>query len=92
MSQSYPVELKNPKACNPTATWLCCTETEKGLNKMIKVFITQKRPRVDFANILCEAFTCADPKSAKNLSVFFALLGSAHEKTLSKMLVKSTPN
>jgi len=44
---------------------------------MIQVFITQKRPRVDFANILLEAFTREDPKSAKNtvnLSVFFALL------------------
>ncbi len=37
--------------------------------------------RVDFTNILHEAFTCEDPKSAKNTvkpSVFFALFGSVH--------------
>ena len=35
----------------------------------------------------CEAFTCADPKSAKNtvkLSVFFALSGSGRAKAARK--------
>ncbi len=42
---------------------------------------------VNFAHILCEAFTGADSKSAKNRvkqSTFFALMGSAHEKTTHK--------
>jgi len=44
--------------------------------------------------ILHEAFTHADPKSAKNivkLSVFFTLLGSAPIKVEHKLLVKLTP-
>jgi glucose-6-phosphate 1-dehydrogenase len=48
------------------------------------------RSGLNFTNMLLPAFTCADPKSAKNLvklSVFFALLGSVRE-----MLVKSTPD
>jgi len=38
-------------------------------------------PGVNFVNILQAAFVHADPKSSKkniNLTVFFALLGSAH--------------
>jgi len=49
---------------------------------------------VDFTNILLEAFTWEDPKSAKNtveLSVFLALLGSVCIKAVSEMLMKSTP-
>jgi len=47
---------------------------------------------IDFTNILRKAFTRADFKSAKKYSqVFFALLGSACVKALSKMLVKLTP-
>jgi len=45
---------------------------------------------VNFINILRKAFMHADTKSEKNwvkLSVFFALLGSAHVKTSCKMLV-----
>jgi len=50
-------------------------------------------PRVNFTNILLEAFTCADPKTTKkndSLTVFFVLLESAHVKASSKMLVKLT--
>ena len=52
------------------------------------------RPRVNFINVLREAFTLADPKSTKkllNLMVFFALLGSARVKAACRMLVKLTP-
>ncbi len=48
---------------------------------------------VNFTNILQVAFALEDPKSAKitdDLTAFFTLLGSAHAKALSKMLVKST--
>ena len=51
-------------------------------------------PGVDSVNILCAAFTQADPKSAKktdSLTVFFVLMGSVCVKALRKMLVKSTP-
>jgi len=51
-------------------------------------------PEVDFTNILSAAFTCTDPKSAKNTvkqSVFFVLLGFERLKTLRKMLMKLTP-
>jgi len=49
---------------------------------------------VNFINILLEALMRADPKRAKNTvkpSIFSALLGSAHVKALSKMLLKLTP-
>jgi len=45
-------------------------------------------------NILRLAFTRADPKSAiktDNLTIFFALLGSARVKDERKMLAKLTP-
>jgi len=51
-------------------------------------------PEVFFIDILCTAFTLAEPKSAKNtvkLSVFFVLLGSASVKAARKMLVELTP-
>ncbi len=48
-------------------------------------------PGVNFINALWAAFTCADPKSAKNTDVFFALLGSAPAKAARKMLMKLTP-
>jgi len=50
-------------------------------------------PRVDFTNIILEAFKGADLKNAKKYSqaIFFALLGSACAKAARKMLVKSTP-
>jgi len=51
-------------------------------------------PRVNFTNILLEAFTWADPKSAErtgDLTVFFTILGSVRVKAARKMLVKSTP-
>ena len=43
-------------------------------------------PGVSFINILHAAFTCADPKSAKNSQVkqLFALLGSVHVKAVRK--------
>ena len=49
---------------------------------------------VNFTNILRAAFTGADPKSAiklLNLTVFFALLGSARVKAACRTLVKLTP-
>ena len=51
-------------------------------------------PGVNFTNILQAAFMHADPKSAiklLNLTVFFALLGSAHVKAAHRTLVKLTP-
>jgi len=51
-------------------------------------------PGVNFINILRKALACKDPKSAKKtdgLTVFFALLGSAHIKAFCKMLMKLTP-
>ncbi len=53
--------------------------------------MTRLKSGVDFTKILCAAFTCAGPKSAKNTvkpSVFFALLGSVLVKASRKMLVK----
>jgi len=50
-------------------------------------------PWVNFTNILRAAFTRADPKSANkqlNLTVFFALLGSARVKAARRTLVKLT--
>jgi len=50
---------------------------------------------VDFINILRAAFERADPKSAQktdNLTVFFALLGSAHVKAARRTLMKLTPS
>ncbi len=49
---------------------------------------------VNFTNILHAAFTCVDPKSAKNtvkLSVISALLGSDSIKTACKTSVNTTP-
>ena len=50
-------------------------------------------PGVNFTSIQRAAFMSADPKSAKkllDLTVFFALLGSAHIKAARRMLVKLT--
>jgi len=50
---------------------------------------------VNFINVLLEAFRLEDPKSAKktdNLTVFFALLGSASIKAASRTLMKLTPD
>ncbi len=46
---------------------------------------------VNLTNILKAAFVCSDPESAKkidNLTVFFALLGSAHAKAAYIILMK----
>ena len=51
-------------------------------------------PMVNFTNILRAAFRRADPKSAiklHELTVFFALLGSACVKAAYRMLMKLTP-
>jgi len=51
-------------------------------------------PRVNFINILQATFTSADHKRAKktdNLTVFFALLGSAFVKAVHRTLVILTP-
>jgi len=48
---------------------------------------------INFTNVLRNAFTRADPKSAKKadgLTVFFALLGSVHVQAVRKMLMKLT--
>jgi len=57
---------------------------------LLIVITNSVQPLVNFINIL---LTNADPKSAKNTvkPVFFALLGSAHVKVASRMLMKSTP-
>ena len=52
------------------------------------------RPGVNFTNVLRAAFTPADPKSGKkllNLTVFFALSGSASVKAARRTLMKLTP-
>ena len=49
---------------------------------------------VNFTNVLQAAFTPADPKSGKkllNLTVFFALSGSAGVKAARRTLMKLTP-
>jgi hypothetical protein len=54
----------------------------------------EKKPEVNFINLLQAAFTHADPKSAKKtvkLSVFFTLLGSASAKATHRSLMKLTP-
>jgi len=53
-----------------------------------------RRLGVNFTHVLRAAFTRADPKSAiklLNLTVFFALLGSARVKAARRTLVKLTP-
>jgi len=53
-----------------------------------------RQPGVNFINILRVAFACADPESSKkteNLTVFFALLGSAPLKAACRALMKLTP-
>ena len=57
------------------------------------VLIIFSLTRVNFTKILQEAFTRADPKSAKKtvkLSSFIALLGSARVKAARRMLLKSS--
>ena len=54
----------------------------------------ERRPGVNFTNVLQAAFALVDPKSAKKtvkLSSFFALLGSASIKAARRMLVKLNP-
>jgi len=49
---------------------------------------------VNIINILWAEFTCTDHKSAKktdSLTVFFALMGSAHIKAAHRMLINLTP-
>ncbi len=49
---------------------------------------------VNFINVICAAFTCADPESIKffdNLTIILMHLGSAHVKAAHKMLMKLTP-
>ena len=52
-------------------------------------------PGVNFTNVLQATFTREDPKSTiklLNLTVFFALLGSARVKAARRILVKLTPD
>ena len=63
-------------------------------HKIWSISIFLCRPGVNFTNILQAAFMHADPKSAiklLNLTVFFALLGSARIKAAHRTLVKMTP-
>ncbi len=49
---------------------------------------------VNFTKVLCAAITLLDPESVKkidNLTVFFALLGSARVKVISRTLMKLIP-
>jgi len=49
---------------------------------------------VNFTNLICAAFTLADPKSIKNqlsCQYLFTLLGSEHVKVAHRMLMKLTP-
>jgi len=51
-------------------------------------------PWLNFINVLCTAFTTADPKSIKKtvkLSIFFTHLGFTRVKAVSRMLMKLTP-
>ncbi len=51
-------------------------------------------PGVNFINILCTAFTCADPKSIRTKSrcqYLFTLLGSASVKAVHRTLMKLSP-
>ena len=56
--------------------------------------LLKSTPGVNFTNVLRAAFTPADPESGKkllDLTVFFALLGSAGAKAAHRTLMKSTP-
>ena len=60
----------------------------------LNVILWIQKPGVNLTNILRAAFTCADPKSAiklLNMTVFFALLGSARVKAARRTLVKLNP-
>jgi len=72
----------------------CAKSRLKNKLKKKKKRADLERPRVDFIKILPEAFTWADPKSAKRQSScqFFVLLGSACSKAVRRMLMKLTPN
>jgi len=81
--------------------YTCLTSTKSPLHasmlSCLPTFETEHRPKpifgVDFTNILHEAFTCADPNSAKNTVktfIFFTLLGSTFVKALHKMLLNLT--
>ncbi len=65
------------------------TETRKRQQENSQVIA-----RVNFSKVLCAAFTCKNPKSAKIQSSHWRLfvpLGSAGVKVACKMLVKLTP-
>jgi len=50
---------------------------------------------VNFANVLCAAFTLIDPENVRTQSshhYYFTLLGSARLKAAQKMLMKLTPD
>jgi len=56
--------------------------------------LTNRKPGVNFINVLGAAFAYKDPESAKNsvkLSVFFGLSGSARAKAVPRTLMKLTP-
>jgi len=62
---------------------------------MLTTNVDKMAPGANFTNILRPAFTRTDSKNAKNndnLTVFFALLGSARFKASCKMLIKLTPD
>jgi len=56
--------------------------------------LIKQRPRVNFINILCSAFTSADPKSSKGYwqhNWIFMLLGSAGVRAAHKLVGEIDP-
>jgi hypothetical protein len=54
-----------------------------------------QKPGLNFINVLCTAFTLADPKNIKKtvkLSIFFTLLRSTSVKAVHIMLMKLSPD
>jgi len=63
---------------------------------MLKTFqLRSTTPFVNFINVLCTAFTFADPKSVKKSQLshkyLFTLLGSASIKAVCRTLMKLSP-
>jgi len=68
-------------------------ETIGKVPEYLFLLVERQRPRANFINLLRAAFACTDLKNAKKtvkLSVFFALLGSAHTKAACRTLMELT--
>jgi len=68
---------------------LCDYELFKLVHKVNFANILQAG--LNFINVLCTAFTPADPRSVKKFSIFFTLSGSTSVKAVHKSLVKLSP-